>query len=185
MKFYVLLFVLVVGCAGLASYLYDHLAVRRNSRRNRKKLLAHLATLPPVKADFSTPEGAILCFENCLGKSDVDAAAACRDFVAEARLWLQEKGHLSQEMKEKLLPETVQSMEKSFRINLATKPSVDWTRARSYFLKREPFSSGMTVVSKTTQLPGGNLLSQRVVVVKSDAGWRVVKHLPDSGEGSD
>jgi hypothetical protein len=123
--------------------------------------------------------------ENCLRQLNVEEAAACRDFVAEAKLWLQEKGHLSQEMKEQLLPETVRSMEKAFRDSLTKKPAVDWARAKSYFLKHEPFSPGLTVVSKFSHLPDGNLIPQRVLVAKSDTGWKVVKHLPNLGEDFD
>ena len=182
MKFDLLVIVAVLASAGLISYFYDHLVAGRNLRRKRNAALEHLATLPEFTADFSTPEGAVLCFENRVGKLDIEAAAACRDFEAEARLWLSEKGHLSQEMKSQLLPETVRSVEKSFRDGLAKGRPVDWARGKTYFTKREPFSPGITVIRKTTHLPNGNLLSQRVLVTKHETGWKVIKYLPAPAE---
>ena len=59
MKFYILVAVLVFTIAVVISYVYDHLAVRRATRRDRKKLLAQLTSQPTVRADFSTPEGCL------------------------------------------------------------------------------------------------------------------------------
>jgi len=64
MKFFILVAMLVFVTAVAISYVYDHLAVRRTARRERKKLLAQLISQPTFKADFSTPEGAVLCLED-------------------------------------------------------------------------------------------------------------------------
>jgi hypothetical protein len=177
MKFYILMAALVVATAVLISDCYDHFSVRRVARRERKKLLAELAALPPVAADFSTPEGAVLCLEETYRRRDLEAAVACRDFVSEAKLWLQERGHLSQQQKEEMLPQTVKAMEKSFRDLLAKGPTIDWARAKSYFLPREPYGEGLVIVSKVTQEADGSLFSQRILLTETGDGWRIVKLL--------
>jgi hypothetical protein len=178
MKFSLLVVVLVIAIAIAISYCYDHLAARRATRRDRRKLLAELLLLPPVKADFSTPEGAVLCFENARRQRNIEAAA-CRDFTTESRLWLQERGHLSQEKKDAMLPETIRAMEKSFRDSMTKEPAIDWERTKTFFRAREPFSDGLVVVNKITQMPDRSLVSQRILVAKTNNGWRIVKPLPN------
>ena len=179
MKTYIIAAVLLVAFAGTISYLYDHLVARRAARRERVKLLAQLVSLPPVKADFSTPEGVVLCLEDSYRHRNIEAAVACRDFGTEAGLWLQERGHLSRQVKDEMLTETIRAMEKSFRDRIAKETTIDWERAKSYFLAREPFSDGIVVVNKITQLPDGYLLPQQILVAETTSGWRIVKHLPN------
>ncbi|HEY1489746.1 MAG TPA: hypothetical protein VGF90_01790, partial [Verrucomicrobiae bacterium] len=109
MKLYILVAVVLFATAVAISYFYDHLAVRRSIRRQRKKLLAQLASQPPVRADFSTPEGAVLCLEDAIRQRNIEAAVACRDFATEAKLWLQDRPHISNEAKTTMLPETIRS----------------------------------------------------------------------------
>jgi hypothetical protein len=177
MKYYILMAALVIAVAGAISYLYDHLSASRVARRERKKFLAELAALPPVAADFSTPEGAVLCLEETYRRRDIEASVACRDFVAEAKVWLQERGHLSEQKKEEILPQTVKAMEKSFRDALAKGPTIDWARAKTYFLPREPYGDGLVVVNKVTQEADGSLFSQRILLAETSNGWRIVKPL--------
>jgi len=177
MKFYILMAALVVAIAGAISYFYDHLSVRRAARREREKMLAELVSLPPVAADFSTPEGAVLCLEDTYRRRDIEASVACRDFVTEARIWLQERGHLSQQRKNEMLPEAVKAMEKSFRDGLAKGPTIDWARAKSYFLTREPFGEDAIIVNKMTLVPDGGFFSQQILVAATNNGWRIVKPL--------
>ena len=81
-------------------------------RRERQRLLAELAALPPVAMDFTTPEGAILCLEDTYRKHDIEAAVACRDFVTEARLWLERDSSYSIELLAEMLPAMTKTMEK-------------------------------------------------------------------------
>lgn len=177
MKIFVIVAALVFAFAVTISYFYDHLAFRRDNRRERKKLLTQLNSLPPVTADFSTPEGAVLCLEDCFRKQDIEAAAACRDFATEARLWLQERGHLSDEEKNAMLPETIKALEKSFRNGMAKGPPADWIFGKSYFLPHEPFTDDIVTVNKYTQAPEGGVYSQQILVAKTGNGWRMVKIL--------
>ena len=178
MKLYILAAGLLFATAVAISYFYDHLAVRRATRRERKKLLAQLTSQPSVPAGFSTPEGAVLCLENALRQKNIEAAVAGRDFATEARLWLQERGHLNQDEKTAMLPETIRAMEKSFRDTLTKGLPTDWIFGKSYFLPHEPFADGIVTVNKYTQVPEGGLYSQKILVAKTGNEWRTVKTLP-------
>jgi hypothetical protein len=179
MRFGIKLALLVASiCA--ASYAYHRLTLRWAAWRQRKKLLAELMTLPPVKMDFSTPEGAILCLEDAYRRRDVETAVACRDFAAEAKVWLHERGNVSRQMKAEMLPEVTGTMEKSFRRSVAKNWAVDWERAKSYFRNREPYGDGMVAVSEVIHTPDGNLLQQRILVAETAKGWRVAMYLPKS-----
>jgi hypothetical protein len=171
---------LLLSFAWAVSYAYDHLAARRAARREREELFAQLAALPPVKADFATPEGAILCLENACRRRDIEAAAACRDFETEARLWLQERGQLSKHIKDDHLPEIIRTTERAFRDSLAKNWPVDLEPVRSYFPKREPYRNGIVLVSEVTQKADGSLFKQQVLVTETGKGWRVVTHLPNN-----
>jgi hypothetical protein len=178
MKFYLLVGVLVFAVAVIISYFYDFLAVRLTAHQERKKLLAQLTAQPPVMVDFSTPEGAVLCLEDAFRQKSIETAVNCRDFATEARLWLQERGHLSHEEKTAMLPETIRAMEKSFRDILANGLPADWILGKSYFLPHEPFADGIVAVNKYTQVPEGGLYSQQILVAQTGNEWRTVKTLP-------
>ena len=183
MKLYILLAVLLFATAIAISYFYDHLAFRRTIRRERKKLLAQLVSQPAVAADFTTPEGTVLCLENAFRQRNIEEAVACRDFATEATLWLQERGHLSSEKKTAALSETIQAMEKSFRNALAKGLPPDWILGKSYFLPREPFAVDIVVVNKFTQVPEGGLYSQQILVARTGDKWRTVKIIPPPVDG--
>ncbi len=173
--------ILLVGSVWAVSYAYDRLVDRRVRHRERDNLVAKLEALSPIKADFDTPEGAILCLEHALRRRDIEAAVACRDFATEARLWLQERGQLSKHMKDEHLPEIIKAKEKSYRDTAAKRWPVDGENIKSYFTKREPYREGVVVVSETVQKADGSLLNQRILVAQTDNGWRVVTQHLSSG----
>ena len=173
----VLIAVLLVVITGAFYYAYHEMRVRRAARRKREALLAQLATLPPVKADFSTPEGAVLCLEDTYRSRDIEAAIVCRNFAAEARLWLQQR-HMSQAMKDEMLPKVTITMEKSFRDSLAKQWPMGWEGSKSFFPKREPLADGVISVSEITLRPNGSFSRQQILVARTTNGWRVVTQLP-------
>jgi hypothetical protein len=170
--------VLLVAFICAVSYAYHQLALRWTARRQRGKWLAKLGALPPVKMDFSTPEGAILCLEDAYRRRDVEAAVACRDFSTEAKIWLQERGNLSKQAQVEMLPEVTGTMEKACRNGMAKNLAVDWSRAKSFFPSREPHGDGMVVVNEVTRMSDGNLSQQRFLVAETAKGWRVAMYLP-------
>lgn len=174
---------LFVGFAWSVSYGYDRLLARRAARRERAELLARLEALPPVKADFNTPEGAILCLELALRRRDIKAAVASRDFATEARLWLRERGNLSKHITGDHLPEIIKAREKSYRDTTAKRWPEAGQNGKSFFTKREPYCEGVVVVSETVQKADGSLLDQRILVSQTDNGWRVVTQHLSNGKG--
>ncbi|MDB6122284.1 MAG: hypothetical protein JWQ71_1277 [Pedosphaera sp.] len=168
-----LIIILVAALGGVA-----YAIQQRVTRQARERLLAELATLPPVTLDFTTPEGAILCLEDAYRKHDIEAAVACRDFATEARLWLQQRPFYSSDLLAEMLSEMTKTMEWSYRESMATHWPIDWERAQSYFSKREPYAEGVVVVCEVTRGPDGSLLRQRLLVTETPTGWRVVTHLP-------
>jgi len=143
-------------------------------RRERKKLMAQLLKLPPVKVDFSTPEGAILCLQNTYPRQDIEAAVACLDFETQAKLYLKDTYAFDKELQKTMMSEITKTMEKSYRDNWAEHPWIGWDRVQSFFPKREPYAESIVVVSEVTQGPDGSLLRQRILVSETPKGWRVV-----------
>jgi hypothetical protein len=162
--------VMILGGLGIALVLRN--AARR---RDRNKLLAELAALPHVKADFTTPEGAILRLEEAYRRHDLEAAVACRDFGTEARLWLQ-KNETPPWAQTEMLPALTQTMEELYRKHMAEFWPSDWGRAKSYFPRRDPYAEKIVAVSEVTIGPDGSLLRQRILVAETPQGWRVVTH---------
>jgi hypothetical protein len=177
--------VLLIAFICAVSYAYHQSALRWAARRQRGKLLAELMALPPVKMDFSTPEGSILCLEDAYRRRDVEAAVACRDFATEAKVWLRERGNLNKQRQAEMMPEVTGTMEKSCRNGMAKNCAVDWERAKSYFPNREPYGDGVVAVSEVTHTPDGNLWQQRILVTETAKGWRVVMCLPAYQNGAD
>jgi len=162
--------VLFIAVLPLAAYAFQRVA----TRRRRRQELAELKALPPVKMDFSTPEGAILCFENASLANDIDAAVACRDFATEAKLWLKERGDFDEELQRDALPEMTKTMERTFRESQAKHPRVGWDSAQSYFVKREQYGPGLAAIGEITVGPDGSFFRQRILVAETLTGWRVV-----------
>ena len=158
-------------------YFINRLIARMKAWQANRRLHGQLLRLPPVKADLTTPEGAILCLEDAFARRDIEAAAACRDFLAEAKLWIHERGHLSRETQAEMLAETTKVLEKSFRDNVNRAWQTDWKRAKSYFPSREQDSHGI-IVNEYTAIPGNPLLQRRFLTAQNNGGWRIVKQLP-------
>jgi hypothetical protein len=143
-----------------------------------------LAALPPVAMDFSTAEGAILCLEDAQARKDLEAAAACRDFEAEARVWLRERGGLSEEQQQEMLPEVTKSMERAFRQSEPQHWPSLLGREPSYFVKREPYGPDLVDVTEVSvKRSDGSMFWQHVLVSQTTRGWRVVAPLVKTPAG--
>ncbi|MEO7675903.1 MAG: hypothetical protein ABIV39_03965 [Verrucomicrobiota bacterium] len=139
-------------------------------RYERKKLMAQLLKLPPVKADFSMPEGAILCLQDTYPWQDIEAAVACLDFATQAKLYLKDTYAFDKELQKTMQSEITKTMEKSYRENWAEHPWIGWDRVQSFFPKREPYAEGIVVVNEVIQGPDGSLLRQRISCVRNAKG---------------
>ena len=127
------------------------------------------------KADFATPEGAILMLEEAYRKKDVEAAVAAKDFVAESRVMLSRlKGGLDKDAE--VLKKSAEVMELAFRAEMKKKGFPDFEGVRSHFPKKERYQSfeDIVLVTEVCVLPGGRSSTQKLLVVETAKGWRVL-----------
>jgi hypothetical protein len=150
---------------------------------DHNKMLAKLAALPPVTADFSTPEGAILCLEAAEASRDLESASACQDFEMWSKVWLRERMDYREEQQKVIAPELAESMEEWFRRQVLPSPQLLGVEP-SFFIKRTPFGDGLIDVTEVSvKRSNGSMFWQHVLVSKTPAGWRVVGPLFRSATG--
>lgn len=145
---------------------------RSDSQRARDEIYAELKARPPVARDFTTPEGAILCLEDAYRRRDIEAAIAAKDFKTEARLMLQKTGfkdHIDDEMIEK----TSEALVESFRAH-TTARWPDFEGLESFFIKREPHSDKVVLVTEVCRFLDGGFSQQQMLVAETPQGWRVL-----------
>jgi hypothetical protein len=128
-----------------------------------------------INRDFSTPEGAILCLEDAYRAKNVDAAIACKDFRTEGRLMLEKLGRLPKgQIDDKLVAKTAEVLELSFRKEIEKNGFPDMTGVTSTFPTKEPRENNVVVVTEVCKYPDGGTSQQRIMVAKTDKGWRVL-----------
>ncbi|MDH3346521.1 MAG: hypothetical protein OEM02_00275 [Desulfobulbaceae bacterium] len=147
-------------------------AKQRGLRNGREAFYKELLELPPVVKDFSTPEGAILCLEDGYRKRDMDAVIAAKDFTTEARLML-EKAGLHEGMDEEIVKKASDTLLVNFKSHLEKKWP-DFKGVKSFFLKRDPYSDKIVIVTEACRQPNGELSQQRILVSETSQGWRVL-----------
>jgi len=129
----------------------------------------------PVVHDFSTPEGAILCLEDAYLAKDIEAAVRCKDFHIEARLMLEKLKSLPKDVIDNaIINKTAEVLELAFRKEIEKKGFPDMTGMSSAFTKVEQFKEGVVAVTEECSYPNGRKSKQRLLVAKTDNGWRVL-----------
>lgn len=124
--------------------------------------------------DFSTPEGAILCLEDAYRAKDIEAAVRCKDFQTEARLMLEKLSMPKEEMDDEIIGKTAEVLELGFRKEKEQKGFPDMNGVTSTFPKTEPMGDGMVAVTEDCTYPDGQTSRQRLLVGKTEGGWRVL-----------
>jgi hypothetical protein len=130
------------------------------------------------KADFSTPEGAILMLENAYRKKDIEAAVAAKDFEAESRVMLSRlKGGVGNDPE--VLKKSAEVMELSFRAEMKNKGFPDFTGIKSRFPRKQKYqdSDDIVAVTEVCTFPDGGTSTQTLLVGKTANGWRVLNVL--------
>lgn len=127
------------------------------------------------KADFSTPEGAVLMIEAAYRAKDLEAAVAAKDFMVEARVMLTEMGK-GLEKDAEILKQTAEVLELSFRAEIQKKGFPDFTGVKSRFVAKEKFKrySDIFAVTEVCDYPDGGASKQKLLVAKTPNGWRVL-----------
>ncbi len=125
-----------------------------------------------IAKDFTTPEGAVLCLEDAYRHHDIEAAIAAKDFKTEARLMLEETG-----FKNVIDDETVSKTAEALTLSFRAYTTNDWPnfdRVESSFIERQPYTDNVVVVTEVCHFPDGGSSNQRLLVSKTDNGWRVL-----------
>jgi hypothetical protein len=141
----------------------------------RDELYGHLKSLPPVRRDFNTPEGAILCLEHAYRLRDMEAALAAKDFRTEARLMLQKNG-LQDRIDDEMIQTIAEALVAAFRAQHNAKWP-DFEGLESFFLKRESYADKVVLVTEVCRSPDGGFVQHRILVAETPRGWRVLNPL--------
>jgi hypothetical protein len=131
--------------------------------------------MPTIKADFESPEGAILRLEDAYRAKDIKAAIQCKDFMIEARLMFEKlKGQKSDKNDADLISKTAEVLELAFRKEIEKNGFPDMKGISSTFPTRENFEKDIVIVTEVCKYPDGGNSKQRILVAKTDKGWRVL-----------
>jgi len=123
------------------------------------------------KADFETPEGAILSLEHAYNHKDMGAAIACKDFYEEAKTMLSD---IEMELDEDIINETAEVLKLSFVNNIEENGFPDFTAIRNAFPKRKKIDDTHWVITEVCWYPDGGKSIQKLNTYKSDLGWKVL-----------
>ena len=132
-----------------------------------------------VAHDFSTPEGAILCLEDAYRAKDIEAAVKCKDFRTEARHMLMSLSMPKDQIDEELIGKTAEVLELGFRKELEQEGFPDFNGVASTFAGTEPAGDNLVTVTEECSHPGGQKSTNRLLVGKTDSGWRVLNPVSD------
>ena len=144
-----------------------------------EQTLEELRALPVVTRNFDTPEGAILCLEEAYRRRDVELACACRNFLIEGTMVLldfDEDIARDPQLRQK----NAVLSERSFRRQIAG-AWPDLAGVESFFINREPYAEGIVLVTELQHRPDGLFRRLELLVARTNAGWRVVSPLPETG----
>ncbi|HPF40036.1 MAG TPA: hypothetical protein P5081_03815 [Phycisphaerae bacterium] len=129
------------------------------------------------KADFTTPEGAILKLEEAYRKGDLEAAVACKDFHLEAEYMLRyemaTKWTQGDQLNELILS-TAEILELAYRAEMAKSGLPDFEGIRSTFPKKEKVTDDIYRVTEVCTFPDGGTSEQDLLVGRRNGEWKVL-----------
>lgn len=136
-------------------------------------------------ADFATPEGAIRELEDAYRDRDIERAVAAKDFALEARLMLEgleAKNGSPGLADESLVRQAAEVLELSYRKSIEDAGFPAMEGVECSFPSKRDVKPGIVEVTERCQYPDGGLSEQRLLVGRTDRGWRVL--YPVGGDGS-
>lgn len=122
--------------------------------------------------DDSTPEGAIVKLEKAFDRDDLEGAIACKDFQKEAELMLAKMG--KENLNDEIIEKTAEVLKLSFIKSLQENGMPKFKDLRQAFPKRELVEQNHMIITEVCYYPDGGRSKQRLNVVKTEAGWRVL-----------
>lgn len=130
---------------------------------------------PTIVHDLTTPEGAILCLEDAYRAEDIEAAVRCKDFQVEAK-WMLDSIRAGMADDKEVLDQAAEVLELAFRAQIQEEGFPDFQGIISSFPTKVPYQDreDMVQITETCENPGGQSVTNVLVVAKTDAGWKVV-----------
>jgi hypothetical protein len=127
-------------------------------------IVGALVVTPPANAGGSeTPEDAVRALERAYTQRNVEAAVAALDFVEEGRQMLQE---------------TAAALELEFRNDLRKNGFPDFGKMTCTFPSTQQMAPGLVKLSEQCVAADGARFNEKRIVMRKDAGWRVVLPSP-------
>lgn len=133
-----------------------------------------LNKLPKYAADFTTPQGAILCVEDAYRKKDIEKVVTCKNFHLEAVLMAKEKDPNT--INDEIVNKMANVLELAFRKEIEHSWP-DFNGIEAYFEKAEPYCDNVVCVTEICKYPDGEYSRQKILVGKTDKGWRMLNPL--------
>ena len=125
------------------------------------------------KADFNTPEGAILCLEDAYNTHNADSVIACMNFFVEASVMLHRMG-LGTQITEESLEKTANILQNTFLKRLMDFGFPSFTGIKRAFPVREKISNNYFIITEVCYFPDGRTSIQKLHTYLTQNGWRVI-----------
>ncbi len=128
-------------------------------------------------ADFTTPEGAILCLEKAYRDRDIEKAVACKDFYLEAREMLADIASENNDQtlqSEEIIKQTAEVLELSFRSFILEDGFPDFDGLSSSFPEKVKVKDDVYRVTEVCKFPDGGTSRQVILVGFRNGEWKVL-----------
>ena len=123
------------------------------------------------KADFKTPEGAIICIENAYNEKDIQKVIECKDFNIEAQLMAQKMNCVNNP---EIIDEFCEALKLSCIKYLNDNGMPSFKNVIRAFPKREQISSKHFIITEVVYYPDGSESQQKINTYLTDNGWKVL-----------
>ena len=133
----------------------------------------HAQEKDSVSINLSTPEDALISFDNCMLRKDLNAALQCKDFSAETALFIkQSEINTTDTVYIKSLEEEIkQEFLENFK---KYKPNTSGIRAR-HFPEKQNISSSLVLLREIIIFKNQVIISQHYYISKDELGtWKVL-----------
>ena len=140
---------------------------------------------PEPEADFSTPEGAILCLEEAYRQGDLEAAISCKDFWMEAQYMLESKFRdriPEAGSDQEIIKRTAEVLELSFRKEIGQTGLPDFSQVRSTFPAKVKVRDDIYRVNEVCHFPDGRTSKQDILVGRRNGEWKVLNPVADENK---
>lgn len=121
--------------------------------------------------DMCTPEGAVLCLEDAYTAGDIEAAIACKDFLAEAKLLLAKYPGMGENAK--FIEKTATALELSFRKFMMENGMPTFEGALRAFPEKEIIDEDTVSLTEICTHPDGRKTVDRLILIRKGEEWRV------------